>query len=74
MLVISSTRYSRAEIDGETASSVRIEDEGIVREIRTYGYIPKTSAIKKNKPLLDRRPRKGPVGARIIQSLLATRG
>ena len=46
-LVISSARDSRVVIDGETANSVRIDDERIVREIRTYGYIPKTSAMKK---------------------------
>ena len=41
MLVISSTRESRAEIDSMTATIVRTDDEGIVREIRTNGYIPK---------------------------------
>ena len=47
LLVISSARDSRVVIDSETANSVRIDDERIVREIRTYGYIPKTSAMKK---------------------------
>ena len=41
MLVISSTRESRAEIDSMTATIVRTDDEGIVREIRTNGYILK---------------------------------
>ena len=74
MLVISSARDSRVVIDSETANSVRIDDERIVREIRTYGYIPKNFGHEKNKSLLGLRLRKGPVGARIIQSLLATCG
>ena len=52
ILVISSGRGSWAEIDSETANSVRIDDERIVREIRTYGYIPKTSAMKKTNRCL----------------------
>jgi len=52
MLVISSARDSRVVIDSETANSVRIDDERIVREIRTYGYIPKTSAMKKTNRCL----------------------
>ena len=56
MLVISSARDSRVVIDSETATSVRIDDEGIVREIRTYGYIPKNSKMKKGRSLLGRRP------------------
>ena len=43
MLVISSTLYSRAEIDSMMVTIVRTDDEGIVREIRTNGYIPKNS-------------------------------
>ena len=46
MLVISSTRDSRAEIYSMTATIARTNDEGIVREIRTNGYIPKNSEIE----------------------------
>ena len=43
MLVISSTLCSRAEIDSMMVTIARTDDEGIVREIRTNGYIPKNS-------------------------------
>ena len=46
MLVISSARDSRPKFDSATGTTVRIDDEGIVREIRTHDYIPKTSIME----------------------------
>ncbi len=48
MLVISSARDSHAEIDGATVGTVRISDEGVVREIRTYGYAPNSFEHRRN--------------------------